>query len=55
MRKKTKEYQTFVLKDIFPEYDLKGYMNGIKNILQKNGEVDEVGEEFTEDGNSSIV
>ena len=35
MRKKTKEYQTFVLKDIFPENKLKKYMNRIKNILQK--------------------
>ncbi len=47
MRKKTKEYQTFVLKDIFPEYKLKEYMNGMKNILQKNGESEEVGDEFT--------
>jgi len=33
MRKKTKEYQTFVLKDIFPEYKLKEYIDGIKDIL----------------------
>jgi len=51
MRKKTKEYQTFVLKDTFPEYKLKEYMNKIKNILQKNGECKEVGDEFTEDEN----
>lgn len=30
----TKECQTFVLKDIFPEYELKD-VNEIKNILQK--------------------
>jgi len=36
--KKTKEYQTFVLKDIFSEYESKGYMNGIEKILQKNSE-----------------
>ena len=35
MRKKTKEYQTLVLKDIFPEEKLKKYMGRIKNILQK--------------------
>jgi len=52
MRKKTKEYQIFVLKDIFPEYKLKEYMNKIKNIVQKNGESEEVGGKFTEDGNS---
>ena len=52
MRKKTKEYQTLVLKDIFPEYKLKKYVNKIKNMLQKNGESEEVGDEFTEDGNS---
>ena len=52
MRKKTKEYQTFVLKNIFPEYSLKEYMNRIKNILQKNGESEEVGDEFTGNGNS---
>ena len=52
MRKKTKEYQIFVLKDIFPEKKLKEYMNKIKNILQKNGKSEEVGDEFTEDGNS---
>jgi len=52
MRKKTKEYQTLVLEDIFPEYKLKKYMNKIKNILQKNGESEEVGDEFTGNGNS---
>jgi len=52
MRKKTKEYQTFVLKNIFPEYSLKEYMNRIKNILQKNGESEEIDKEFAEDGNS---
>ena len=51
MRKKTKEFQTLVLKDIFPEYKLKEYMNKIKNILQKNGENEEVGDEFTEEEN----
>jgi len=35
MKKKTKEYQTFALKDIFPEYELKGYVNGIEKIVQK--------------------
>jgi len=52
MRKKTKEYQTFVLKDIFPEYKLKKYINKIKNILQKNGESDKEisGEDFTRGG-----
>ena len=48
----TKEYQTFALKDIFPEYELKECMNRIKNILQKNGECNEIGDVFTEDGNS---
>ena len=54
MRKKTKEYQTFVLKDIFSEDELKEYMDGIKNIVQKNGESDEeiFGKEFTSHGNS---
>ena len=52
MRKKTKEYQTLVLKDIFPEYSLKDYMNKIKNIVQKNGENEEVDKEFTGNGNS---
>jgi len=52
MRKKTKEYQTLVLKDIFPEYKLKEYINKIKNLLQKNGESEEVGDEFTGNGNS---
>ena len=52
MRKKTKEYQTFVLKDIFPEEKLKEYMNKIKNKLQKNSESDEeFGDEFTGNGN----
>ena len=36
MMKKTKEYQYFVLNKIFPEYELKEYLNGIKNIIQKN-------------------
>jgi len=40
MRKKTKEYQAFVFKDIFSENELKKYINGIKNILQKNEECD---------------
>jgi len=52
MKRKTKKYQTFVLKDIFSEDELKEYMNGIKNILQKNGESEGVGEDFTGDGNS---
>ena len=52
MRKKTNEYQTFVLKDIFPEYKLKEYIDGIKDILQKNGDNEEVGDVFTGDGNS---
>jgi len=34
--KKTKEYQTFVLKDIFSEYEPKKYINSIKKIVQKN-------------------
>ena len=33
---KTKEYQYFVLKDIFSENELKEYLNEIKNIIQKN-------------------
>ncbi|KYK38143.1 MAG: hypothetical protein AYK18_07870 [Theionarchaea archaeon DG-70] len=40
MRKKIKEYQVFVLKDIFSERNLKKCINGIKNILQKNEECD---------------
>ena len=40
MRKKTKEYQYFVLKDIFSEGNLKKCINGIKNILTKNEECD---------------
>jgi len=40
MRKKTKEYQAFVLKDIFSERNLKKCINGIKNILTKNEECD---------------
>jgi len=35
MKRKTKEYQAFVLKDIFPEKKLKKCMNGIKNIVRK--------------------
>jgi len=38
MKKKTKEYQTFVLEDIFSEYELKELMNGIEKIVQKNSE-----------------
>lgn len=30
MRRKTKEYQTFVLKGIFLEYELKEYINSIE-------------------------
>jgi hypothetical protein len=37
IKKKIKEYQTFVLKDIFSEYGLKEYINGIEKIVQKNG------------------
>ena len=33
---KTKEYQYFVLNKIFPKNELKEYLNGIKNIIQKN-------------------
>ncbi|MBU7030588.1 MAG: hypothetical protein HXS48_26885 [Theionarchaea archaeon] len=51
MKKKTKEYQAFVLKDIFSEDELKEYMNGIKNILQKNGENEGFGD-FAGNGNS---
>jgi len=51
MERKTKEYQAFVLKDIFSEYELKEYMDGIKNILQKNGESEGFGD-FGQDGNS---
>ena len=36
IKKKIKEYQTFVLKDIFSEYELKEYINGIEKIVQKN-------------------
>jgi hypothetical protein len=36
IKKKIKEYQTFVLKDIFSEYELKKYINGIEKIMQKN-------------------
>jgi hypothetical protein len=35
IKKKIKEYQTFVLKDIFSEYGLKEYINGIEKIVQK--------------------
>jgi hypothetical protein len=35
IKKKIKEYQTFVLKDIFSEYELKKYINGIEKIVQK--------------------
>ena len=35
IKKKIKEYQTFVLKDIFSEYELKEYINGIEKIVQK--------------------
>lgn len=36
MRKKTKEYQIFVFKDIFSEYELKEYTNGgIEKMMQK--------------------
>ncbi|MGD2251237.1 MAG: hypothetical protein PVF58_22800 [Candidatus Methanofastidiosia archaeon] len=38
IRKKIKEYQTFVLKDTFPEYVQKEYLDDIKKIIQKNGE-----------------
>ena len=55
IRKKTKKYQIFVLKDIFPEYSLKKYMNRIKNIVQKNGESEEVGDEFTEENSKTNV
>jgi len=34
--KKTKEYQTFVLKDIFSEYELKEYLESVEKIVQKN-------------------
>jgi len=37
---KTKEYQYFVLEDIFSERNLKKCINGIKNILTKNEECD---------------
>jgi len=37
---KTKEYQYFVLKDIFSEKNLKKCINGMKNILTKNEECD---------------
>jgi len=36
IEEKTKEYQYFVLNDIFSEYELKNYLNRIKNIIQKN-------------------
>ena len=51
MERKTKEHQFFVLKDIFSEYELKEYINGIKNITQKNGESEGLGD-FGQDGNS---
>jgi len=35
MKKKTKKCQIFVLKDIFLEYELKGYMNDIERIVQR--------------------
>jgi hypothetical protein len=38
MKKKIQEYQTFVLQDIFPEYELKEYLNSVEKIIQKNGE-----------------
>ena len=52
MKKKTRKYQAFVLRDIFPERKLRKYMNGIKNILQKNGENEGIGEECGQDENS---
>ena len=47
IKKKIKEYQTFVLKDIFSEYELKEYINGIEKIVQKNDGCQENG--FCED------
>jgi len=38
MERKTKEYQYFVLKDIFSERNLKKCINEIKKILTKNEE-----------------
>jgi len=35
IKKKTKEYQYFVFNKIFSEKNLKEYLNGIKNIIQK--------------------
>ncbi|MBU7029406.1 MAG: hypothetical protein HXS48_20895 [Theionarchaea archaeon] len=54
MERKTKGYQAFVLKDIFSEDGLKEYLNGIKNILQKNTKCSKevFGEDFDwENGN----
>ena len=53
MRKKTKEYQTFVLEDIFSEYKRKEYIDRIKNILQKNSESDEVDKDFTKENSKT--
>ncbi|MBU7028297.1 MAG: hypothetical protein HXS48_15300 [Theionarchaea archaeon] len=47
IEEKTKEYQAFVFKDIFPEKILKKCMNGIKNIVQKRSVI-KVGEDFAE-------
>ena len=54
MRKKTKGYQYFVLKVVFPENELKEYLNEIKNIMQKNTKCSKegFGEDFDwENGN----
>ena len=51
---KTKEYQYFVLNDIFSENELKEYLNEIKNIIQKNTKYSKevFGEDFDwENGN----
>jgi hypothetical protein len=35
MKRKIQEYQTFVLQDIFPEYESKEYLNSVEKIVQK--------------------
>ncbi|MGD2251240.1 MAG: hypothetical protein PVF58_22815 [Candidatus Methanofastidiosia archaeon] len=43
MKKKIKEYHTFVLKDVFSEDELNEYLDGIKKIVQNNNGCDKEG------------
>jgi hypothetical protein len=38
MRKKIQEYQSFVFRNIFPEYELKEYLDSVEKIVQKDSE-----------------